>query len=65
VALVERDGVHFISLDEALADPIYTQEPRAPTAWEGTFLEQVRDARGVSEPPQPNLPEALLDALCR
>jgi peptidoglycan/xylan/chitin deacetylase (PgdA/CDA1 family) len=61
----ERQGVRFVSLEQAMADPIYAVEPRAPRAWEGTFLAQVREARGVDDPPEPNLPEALLGALCR
>jgi peptidoglycan/xylan/chitin deacetylase (PgdA/CDA1 family) len=61
----EKLGVRFVSLDQAMADPIYAVEPRAPRAWEGTFLAQVREARGVGDPPEPNLPEALLGALCR
>lgn len=61
----ERLGVRFVSLERALADPVYAGEPRAPRAWEGTFLSQVREARDEDEPPEPNLPEALLGALCR
>jgi peptidoglycan/xylan/chitin deacetylase (PgdA/CDA1 family) len=61
----EKEGVRFISLDEALADPVYADEPRSPKAWDGTFLDQVREARGTSSPVEPSLPEGLLDALCR
>ena len=61
----EHEGARFISLDEAMADPIYAQEPKTPKGWEGTFLEQVREARDVDSPVEPLLPEGLLDALCR
>jgi peptidoglycan/xylan/chitin deacetylase (PgdA/CDA1 family) len=61
----EREGVRFISLDDAIADPIYAQEPKDPKGWEGTFLEQVREARGVTSPVEPALPEGLLEALCQ
>ncbi len=61
----ERLGVRFVSLEQALADPVYAVEPRSPRAWQGTFLSQVREARGEVEPPEPNLPDGLLDALCR
>ena len=65
LSLYERHGAHFVSLETALADPVYATEPARPTAWEGTFLAQIREARGVSDPPDMPLPEALLDALCR
>ena len=65
LSLYEKLGVRFVPLEQAMADPIYAGEPRAPRAWEGTFLSQVREARGVDDPPEPNLPEALLGALCR
>jgi hypothetical protein len=65
LALYEKLGVRFVPLEQALSDPVYALEPRAPRAWEGTFLSQVREARGVVDPPEPNLPEALLGAICR
>jgi peptidoglycan/xylan/chitin deacetylase (PgdA/CDA1 family) len=65
LTLYEKLGVRFVPLEQAMADPLYAVEPRTPRAWEGTFLEQVREARGVADPPEPNLPEALLGALCR
>jgi peptidoglycan/xylan/chitin deacetylase (PgdA/CDA1 family) len=65
LARYEREGARFVSLDDAMADPIYTEEPKDPKGWEGTFLQQVREARGVTSPVEPALPEGLLDALCR
>jgi peptidoglycan/xylan/chitin deacetylase (PgdA/CDA1 family) len=65
LSLYERQGVHFVSLEKALADPVYSTEPAPPTAWEGTFLSQIREAHGVRDPPDLALPEALLDAMCR
>jgi peptidoglycan/xylan/chitin deacetylase (PgdA/CDA1 family) len=65
LSLYERQGVRFVSLDAALADPAYASELQNPKAWDGTFLSQMREARGVENPPEPNLPEGLLDALCR
>lgn len=61
----EHEGVRFISLDDAMADPIYSQEPKDPKGWEGTFLQQVREERGVTSPVEPALPEGLLEAMCR
>jgi len=65
LSLYERQGAHFVSLEKALADPVYSAEPARPTAWEGTFLSQIREAQGVRDPPDLALPEALLDAMCR
>jgi peptidoglycan/xylan/chitin deacetylase (PgdA/CDA1 family) len=61
----EKLGVRFVPLEQALADPVYAVEPRSPRTWEGPLLAQVREARGAEDPPEPNLPEALLGALCR
>lgn len=61
----ERQGVRFVSLDRAMADPAYALEPRRPAAWEGTFLSQVSESRDKGTLPEPVLPEALLSALCR
>ncbi len=61
----EAQGVRFVSLDRAMADPAYALEPRRPVAWEGTFLSQVSESRDKGSLPEPVLPEALLSALCR
>jgi peptidoglycan/xylan/chitin deacetylase (PgdA/CDA1 family) len=61
----EKLGVRFVPLEQAMGDPVFAIEPRSPRAWEGTFLSQVREARDVADPPEPNLPDALLGALCR
>jgi len=65
LSLYEKQGVRFVSLDQAMADPVYTAEPRRPAAWEGTFLSQLGESRATKGPPEPLLPEALLDAICR
>jgi len=65
LSLYERQGVRFVSLDRAMADSVYTVEPRQPAAWEGTFLSQLSESRAEKGPPEPILPEALLDAMCR
>jgi peptidoglycan/xylan/chitin deacetylase (PgdA/CDA1 family) len=61
----EQLGVRFVPLEQALADPVYAVEPTSPRTWEGPLLSQVREARGAQDPPEPNLPESLLGALCR
>jgi peptidoglycan/xylan/chitin deacetylase (PgdA/CDA1 family) len=65
LSLYEKEGVRFVSLDHAMSDPVYAQEPSRPTAWEGTFLSQLAESRATEGPPEPILPEALLDAMCR
>jgi peptidoglycan/xylan/chitin deacetylase (PgdA/CDA1 family) len=65
LSLYERQGVRFVSLDRAMADSVYTVEPRRPASWEGTFLSQLSESRVNKGPPEPIQPEALLDAMCR
>jgi peptidoglycan/xylan/chitin deacetylase (PgdA/CDA1 family) len=40
-------GVQFISLDEALSDPVYAIDPRLTYEGGRTFLEQIAEARDV------------------
>jgi len=47
----EAMGVKFISLDEAMRDPAYAINPNV-TGPSWTFLNQVRRARGVENPPE-------------
>jgi peptidoglycan/xylan/chitin deacetylase (PgdA/CDA1 family) len=61
----EKNGVRFVPVDEALRDPVYATEPRDPKIFRGTFLRQVRAARGTKTTPQPDIPDALLDIVCR
>src|SRR5260370_33901475 len=65
LSIYERQGVRFVSLDRALADPVYAVEPRRPAAWAGTFLSQLSESRATKATPEPILPAALLDAVCR
>lgn len=41
LAAYEREGVRFVTLDEALLDPAYRTTPSADRALAGTFLEQL------------------------
>jgi peptidoglycan-N-acetylglucosamine deacetylase len=61
----EKNGARFVSLDDALADPIYTDEPKAPKAYYGSFLNQIRKARATRSPTYPPPPDALLELACR
>lgn len=60
----ERQGVEWITLDEALADPAYTDVPTEATITQGTLLDLMIEARGAVAPPRMGQPDALLDALC-
>jgi peptidoglycan/xylan/chitin deacetylase (PgdA/CDA1 family) len=59
----ERLGVRWISFDEAMTDPVYAGDP--DVADEGMFLFQLFDAKGVTPPPPPLPPSALLKVICR
>jgi peptidoglycan-N-acetylglucosamine deacetylase len=61
----EKNGARFVSLDDALADPIYTEEPKSPKAHYGNFLNQIRKARGTRSPVFPPPPDTLLELACR
>ncbi len=61
----ERSGVEWITLDEALADPVYLDVPIEPGVTQGTLLDLMIEARGVAHPPRPIQPTAELDAMCR
>jgi peptidoglycan/xylan/chitin deacetylase (PgdA/CDA1 family) len=49
-------GVRFVSLDDALADPVYESDPRVARSWGSPFLVQVELARHgdipLIEPPE-------------
>jgi peptidoglycan/xylan/chitin deacetylase (PgdA/CDA1 family) len=60
----EAENVEWITLDDAMEDPIYADLPVADGVTQGTLIEAMVDARGVDHPPWPEHPEALLGALC-
>jgi hypothetical protein len=64
----EAAGVHWISLDQALADPIYAKD--AGVVWKAgaTVLDEWVRARKLPYPTRPALPwpdEERLEQLCR
>jgi glyoxylase-like metal-dependent hydrolase (beta-lactamase superfamily II) len=61
----EARGVVWISLDEALADPVYRDVPLPPRTHGDVLVEQAVSSLGVEHPPWPRHPGPLLDALCR
>ncbi|MGH1342327.1 MAG: polysaccharide deacetylase family protein [Nannocystales bacterium] len=62
-ALEARD-VQWISLDDALEDPIYEERPTVNGRNQGTLLDQKIDADDAPHPPWNRHPRALLEALC-
>ena len=50
LALLKARGFTLTTLDDASSDDAYRAEP-AGKAWNGTFLEQLMDARGEPRPP--------------
>ena len=61
----ETMGVEFISLDQALADPVYDIVEIPEGGVGGTLLEHLISVRGADHPPWFTHPYALLDAMCR
>jgi hypothetical protein len=66
----EKRGVKFISLADALKDDVYKINPNVVSDRTYTFLNQIRVARGLENPPSVKklygeLPEEKLDGLCR
>lgn len=64
LAAYEHEGVVWIGLDEALADPIYADLPVADGITQGTIIDAMVDARGADHPPWPEHPDFLLEAMC-
>jgi peptidoglycan/xylan/chitin deacetylase (PgdA/CDA1 family) len=64
----EREGVRFVELREALADPFYAEDPGKPYPWGSAFPYLLAKARGMTLPPPPpgmkDL-EAWLDGVCK
>jgi peptidoglycan/xylan/chitin deacetylase (PgdA/CDA1 family) len=61
----EKNGAKLVSLDEALEDPVYRDEPREPKVWAGNLLTQIRKARELRSPTRAPPPDTLLDFVCR
>lgn len=61
----EERGVVWVTLEEALADPVYRDVPLPPRTRGDVIVEQAITTLGVEHPPWPHHPGALLHALCR
>jgi peptidoglycan/xylan/chitin deacetylase (PgdA/CDA1 family) len=60
----EALGVRFVSLDDALADPVYHTDPRVARSWGSPFLVQVELARHGDVPLVEPREHAELAAMC-
>ena len=64
IALFRERGFGFVTLQQAIADPIYQVDPKVPTPGGTTFNEMVAAERHV-DVPDAQEPDKMLDALCR
>jgi peptidoglycan/xylan/chitin deacetylase (PgdA/CDA1 family) len=65
LTLYENLGVKWISLDAALEDPVYREEPRPPRTVRGPLLFQVIRSREWRGFPIPTDPEDVLALVCQ
>jgi peptidoglycan-N-acetylglucosamine deacetylase len=61
----EKDGVRWITLEQALEDAAYQQDVRVPSPNGGTLLEQLIQRDAASHPPFMIQPIGLLEQICR
>ncbi len=64
IALFRKRGFAFTTLENAMADPVYTADPMIPSPGGATFHELVAGERHVAVPDGQE-PDKLLDGLCR
>jgi peptidoglycan/xylan/chitin deacetylase (PgdA/CDA1 family) len=64
IALFRSRGFTFVTLQQAMADPIYSIDPRVPSPDGNTFNEMVAQARNVNIPEMTDRSKQL-DAMCR
>ncbi len=64
IALFRKRGFGFTTLETAMADPVYSVDPKVANPGGSTFNELVAAARHV-EVPNAEEPTGMLDALCR
>jgi peptidoglycan/xylan/chitin deacetylase (PgdA/CDA1 family) len=60
----EKAGVRWITLDQALADPVYQREPDPPRSWQSDLAVQMVRARQLQGFPFPASPAPLLERFC-
>jgi peptidoglycan/xylan/chitin deacetylase (PgdA/CDA1 family) len=62
--LMQAHGVKFITLEEAVSDPVYAQGAALPPTGGGTLLDRIITAVGKPWPSHPETPIGKLNALC-
>lgn len=65
LAAYEARGVVWVTLEEALADPVYRDVPLPPRTHGDVIVEQAAVTLGADHPPWPRHPGPLLGALCQ
>jgi peptidoglycan/xylan/chitin deacetylase (PgdA/CDA1 family) len=63
--LLAARGFVLSTLRDAQNDEAYAQDPNLDSTWDGTLLEQMLRARGVSGPQSPDPVFEMLTSLCR
>ena len=64
IALFRAEHFEFTTLEQAMADPIYAQDPKQPTPGGSTFNEMVATEHKADIPDMPDSSQ-MLDRLCR
>lgn len=64
IELFRRRGFNFMTLPDAMKDPVYREDPDMALKYGGAFQEQVAAARNVKFPPNAK-PYKELEATCR
>jgi peptidoglycan-N-acetylglucosamine deacetylase len=64
IALFRSRGFTFITLPEAMKDPVYKEDPNMPLKYGGAFQDQIAAARHIKIPPNTK-PSKELENMCR
>ena len=64
IALFRSRGFSFVTLPQAIADPVYSFDPKVPSPEGNTFNEMVTQARNLNIPEMTDRSKEL-DAMCR
>jgi len=64
-ALLKKQGYEIVTLEEALSDPAYAEDPDVAVPGGGTLIEHMVVKRGLSWPSMTPKPREKLDAICR
>ena len=63
ISLFRSHGFNFVTLPQAMADPIYSFDPKVPSPGGNTFNEMVAQSRNVNIPYMTDYSKEL-DAMC-